>query len=334
MKALVLGCGSIGYRHISHLLQLGIKAVEAADPDEDACSRVRTGFGIWATCDPDEALQREPDVVLVCTPAQLHLELALRSLETGAHVFIEKPISTTLEGLEELLRVADSSKQIVQVGYNLRYHPAMKTIKRMLDDGMVGDVLTAHVEFGLYLAKWWPGRDYRGSYMADADLGGGLLLDASHEIDAVLWYLGPARDVAAFGGKLSRLEIGGVDSIKVIMNMESEAIASLHIDCLKPTYTRVHELVGEGSRIVWDCPEGRADTSLGRLIWFDRESDTYKPVKLNGNPEETYLAELADLLQSVETGQPPLVGVREGVEVLKVTKAIQQSIKSGEVVKV
>jgi predicted dehydrogenase len=333
-KALVLGCGSIGIRHIGHLLQLGIKDLEAADPDPAASQRARQQFGIAVSLDHQDALRKQPDIVLVCTPAHLHVPVAMDALEAGAHVFIEKPLSTSLDGVADLIERSRALGKTVQVGYNLRYHPAIKSIKHLVQSGNLGNILSAHAEFGLYLEKWWPGRDYRQSYMAHSGQGGGLLMDASHEIDSLLWFLGGVEQVAGFSGKLSALEIDGDDTLKVTMKMKSGAIASLHLDCLQPTYTRMYSLIGEDTRLTWDCPKGRADTSLGRLLLFDRDSDRFKRVSMKGRPEDTYVEELRDFLRCVSTGQPPLVGLDEGIEVLRVIKSIEQAVQTGQEVAV
>lgn len=329
-----MGCGSIGMRHVGHLLRLGDVTVEAADTSLEICETAKSRFGIKAFVNPEEALERDPDCVLVCTPANSHVPVALAALEAGAHVFIEKPISTNMDGLAALVQKANEYGRTVQVGYNLRYHPAMQAMKRMVESGRLGQVLIAHAEFGLYLNKWWPGRDYRNSYMAHADLGGGLLMDASHEIDSLLWFLGEVEEVAAIGGKLSLLEIDGADAIKVVMKMKSGAVASLHLDCLQPTYTREYMLAGEGTCLRWDCPQGRADTSLGRLLWFDRSEERFKRVRLRGEPQDTYLNELRDFVGCLKTGKPPLVGLEQGIEVLRVVLAIQRAIETGQTVKV
>lgn len=334
MKALILGCGSIGLRHISHLRQLGLSNIEACDPDPAACRKAQEQFGITVDLEPNKALEKGPDIVLVCTPARLHIPMTVKALEVGAHVFVEKPISISLHGLDLLIEKARASGKTVQVGYNLRYHPAIRTMKRLVESGRGGKILTAHVEFGLYLPKWWPNRDYRQSYMASSDFSGGLLLDASHEIDTLMWFLGGVEEVTGYGAKLSTLEIRGVDTVRVVMKMASGAIASLHLDCLQPTYTRVYSFVGEGMCLRWDCPQGRADTSLGRLLCFDSKSNRFKRVPLYGEPAETYLKELDDFLKCVKTGKSPLVGLEEGVGVLRVAMAIQEAIQTGRATRV
>lgn len=334
MKALVLGCGSIGLRHISHLRELGITQIEAADPSLQARERARVQCGIHVDSDPDQALERRPDIVLICTPAATHVPIAIKALETGAHLFVEKPLSTSLEGTEALVHKANQDGRVIQVGYPLRYHPAMKEAKRILESGRLGKILSAHAEFGLYLEKWWVGRDYRDSYMAKESFGGGLLLDVSHEMDLMIWFLGHVQEVVAYGDKLSRLEIQGFDIVKIAMRMQAGPLVSLHMDCLQPTYTRGYSLIGEGSGLYWDCPDGRADRTVGRLRICGRGADRLEQVPLEGRPEDIYLEELKHFLRSIASKQPAEVGLDHGIEVLRVAEAALKSIRTGRSVQV
>lgn len=328
MKALVLGCGSIGLRHIAHLQRLGVSQIEAADPDVSACAKAREQ-SIKVTSRPEEALQRRPDIVLVCTPASTHVKLAGQALRAGAHVFIEKPLCTTpLEG-EALRRIAAEDGRVVQVGYNLRYHPTVRGAKKLVETGRIGPVLTAHFKFGLYLEKWWKDRDYRSSYMAQANLGGGLLLDSSHEIDLALFFLGQVSLVSAISGKLSQLEIRGVDAVKGLLKMKSGAIVTLSMDCLQPKYTRGFQLVGEDAALGWDCSGGRADSSLGKLLLCERGQESYSEVPVEGDPLDTYVEELRDFLESVENRRHPAVDLEQGLQVVRVAAALEESIRTG-----
>ena len=313
---------------------MGVAQIEAADPDLAACQRARERTRVQVVAAPDEALQRRPDIVLVCTPASTHVDLAAQALETGAHVFIEKPLCTTLEDAENLRKIVRRDGRVVQVGYNLRYHPAVRTAKKLVEQGRIGRVLTGHFEFGLYLGKGWKDRDYRASYMAQSDWGGGLLLDSSHEIDLALFFLGRARRASATAGKLSGLDIRGVDAIKGTLEMESGAVVSLSMDCLQPTYTRSLFLVGEDAGLRWDCVEGRADSSLGRLSLCERGRQAYAPVPVEGDPLDTYLDELRDFLASVENHRKSPVDLEEGLEVVRVASALEESIRTERTVRI
>lgn len=333
MRALVAGCGSIGFRHIRHLQILGLASIEAADPNPAARQKVQEQYRIRVHDRLSAALGQHPDIVLVCTPASSHVPVMLEALEAGAHIFVEKPLTVSVDGIDALERKVADSGRVVQVGYNLRFHPAMRAVKRLVERGRLGRILTAHAEFGLYLPKWWPERDYRTSYMVDPAHGGSLLLDASHEIDLLMWLLGRVREVAAMGDKLSALDIKGMDAIKVLLTMDGGVLASLHLDCLQPTYTRKLELIGAATSLRWDCPRGRADKEVGRLMLCEPDRDAFHRVRIAGAADETYVEELRAFLASVRAGGPPTISVEQGVAVLKVVAAIEEAIRTGRSVR-
>src|SRR2546426_614100 len=212
MQILVVGCGSIGVRHIRNLRALGVADIAVVDPLTDRVDQAVGMVGARPYRHLDEGLARKPDAVLVCTPPYLHLDGARSGLLAGAHVFIEKPFSHSLEGVDELLALAEQHHRFICVGYNLRFHPGVQKLKMMLDSGAIGRLLVVKAEFGQYLPDWRPTQDYRESYTARAELGGGIILDASHEIDYVRWLGGEAVSVYAESGKLSQLEMKAEDT--------------------------------------------------------------------------------------------------------------------------
>ena len=115
--------------------------------------------------------------------------MALRwAVEHGVHAYVEKPLAVTVEGLAELL---DGEAEVtIAVGYNLRFHPALEAIRAAVYEGRIGRLLAVRAEVGQYLPDWHPEEDYRVSYAARRDLGGGALLTLSHELDYVRWIAG------------------------------------------------------------------------------------------------------------------------------------------------
>ena len=174
-SVVVSGSGSIGRRHMANLRQLGIKKLSAVDPNEHRLRPVVDELGVDAFSDLDHALtQIKPDVVFICTPPVFHVPQALQALRGGADVFVEKPLSDRVEGTEEMSAEADERKRVLQVGYNLRFHPGVAKVKELLDQGAIGRVLWGRVEVGQYLPDWRPWQDYRQSYTARRELGGGM----------------------------------------------------------------------------------------------------------------------------------------------------------------
>ena len=184
ITAAVLGQGSIGRRHARLLLAEGCDVV-AWDPapaeSVDAVRMVGT---------PDEALSAA-DVAVVASPSVRHLEQLAMALDHGCHVLVEKPAATSAAGIADLQTAATDADLVVAVAMNLRFHPGPSTVRELIAGGAIGRPLTAHVAFGSFLPSWRPGTDYRTGYSARAELGGGVLLDAIHELDYLTWVLGP-----------------------------------------------------------------------------------------------------------------------------------------------
>src|SRR5262249_50073259 len=162
-------------------------------------------FGIEVFGKLDDAWHDGVDVAFITAPTRLHIPLALQAAEHGCHLFVEKPLADCLEGVERFLETVKERNLVTLVGCNLRFHPGLIQVKRLLEEGAIGRVIAARVEVGQYLPDWHPQEDYRQGYSARRELGGGVILDAIHEIDYVRWLLGEIVAVACFGGKLSRL---------------------------------------------------------------------------------------------------------------------------------
>jgi hypothetical protein len=185
MKALVVGLGSIGRRHARNWVRLGLGEVLVCRQTDRPLPEP-LGVPAREFRALDEALADQPDVVLVTNPTSLHLATARLALQAGSHVLVEKPISHTLDGTESLLH----SERLVTVGYNLRFHPGLLRTRELLHAGAIGKPLSLRAEVGEYLPDWHPWEDYRQSYAARRDQGGGPILTFSHELDSVYWLLG------------------------------------------------------------------------------------------------------------------------------------------------
>ena len=204
LSVLVVGSGSIGRRHMRNLRALGVRVLTACDLDRSRLSKMVNELGIQAFADFNEALDSaKPDIVFICTPPVSHVPQALQAARAGAHLFIEKPLSHTLDGVGELIAEVEARHRVTQVGYNLRFDAGLRKAKQLVEAGTVGRVLWARAEFGQYLPDWRPWQDYRNSYTARRELGGGIVLDGSHELDYVIWIMGAPTDVACMMGKVS-----------------------------------------------------------------------------------------------------------------------------------
>lgn len=238
---------------MTNLHKLGIRKLAACDPDPDRLVPMVSELSVEPLSDFSAALAaRKPDVVFVCTPPVHHVDQVLQALRGGAHVFVEKPLSHGLEGIEELASEAGRRGRTVQVGYNLRFHPGLRKLKELVEAGTLGRALWARVEAGQYLPDWRPWQDYRQSYTARRDLGGGILLDGSHELDSITWLLGKPLEVMCMAGKVSALEVDVEDCAGVLLRFAGGAQADIHLDFVQRAYSRSCKLVGERGTALWD----------------------------------------------------------------------------------
>ncbi|HEV7218930.1 MAG TPA: Gfo/Idh/MocA family oxidoreductase, partial [Terriglobales bacterium] len=131
---LVAGSGSIGRRHIKNLHKLGARKLAACDPDPERMAPMVSEFSVEPFPDFSSALAAtKPDAVFICTPPIHHVTQALQAVRSPAHVFIEKPLSNNLDGIEDLVVEARLRGRVVQVGYNLRFHPGLRKLKELVE---------------------------------------------------------------------------------------------------------------------------------------------------------------------------------------------------------
>ena len=228
---LVIGAGSIGERHI------GI--VRAAWPDTKIVvlrSRnlpLRSIEADWVTIETEweAAMTHMPAVAIICTPTAQHAAEATRCLAAGLDVLVEKPIAHNLAGKEELTSMLAASGRYLQIAYMLRYHPFMQQISGLIASEKYGQLVSSTTYWGEYLPDWHPWEDYRESYAAKKELGGGAALTLSHDLDLVMWLHGALQSSSISKSYSKTLAVDpDVEAIAdVQLTFENGSIASCHL---------------------------------------------------------------------------------------------------------
>jgi predicted dehydrogenase len=326
-RFLVLGCGSIGKRHIKNLLACRAGEILAFDVRPERCAQVRSQLGVEASDNLQKTWRSKPDVALITAPTSLHVPLAWEAAEQGCHLFIEKPLSDCWDGVDELLAAVRARDLVTLVGCNLRFHPGLRRVKRLLEEGAIGRVVAARVEVGQYLPDWHPQEDYRQGYSARRELGGGIILDAIHELDYIRWLMGEVTDVACFSGKLSHLEIETEDTAALLLRFADGAIGEVHLDYVQRAYSRSCHLIGEHGTIRWDYGAGqvRCYSAASRQWQTFSEGEAWDANRM-------YLDEMQHFLRCLAREERPALDVFEGARVLRLALAAKESAASGQVV--
>jgi predicted dehydrogenase len=248
--------------------------------------------------------------------------VALEAARRHCHLFIEKPLSNSWTDVEQLLAAIKQRDLITLVGCNMRFHPGLMVVKKLLDQQAVGHVVSARVEFGQYLPDWHPSEDYRQSYSARRDLGGGVILDVIHEIDYIRWLLGEVAGASCVAGKLSRLEIDTEDTAAILLRFESGTLAEIHLDYVQRVYRRTCQIIGEQGTIHWDF-------SAGHVRWYLPNA---KKPKVFGNPrgwnsDQMYVDEMKHYLHCLAGEEKPALDAFEAARVLQIALAAKESAR-------
>jgi predicted dehydrogenase len=314
---LVVGCGSIGQRHLRNLAALGVSRLVAIDPDgERRAAAAEAGAVTHAELVP--ALDEKPDAVIVATPPALHAAPALAALERGAHVFVEKPLAASVADGRALVEAAAPARGVLRVGYQFRFHPAVRMLKRLVDDGAVGRPLMLRAEVGQYLPDWRPAQDYRTTYNARADLGGGIILDATHEIDYTCWLMGDVCAVSAIAERLTDLEIEVEDTALVIGRLARGGVVEWHLDTVQRAYSRGAKIVGDAGTLVWDWPD------VVRL--YRASSGAWESFRVDFDVNRVYVDEMRAFLDAaVGDAQAPGATAPEAFRVLEIALAARRA---------
>ncbi|MFC1568325.1 Gfo/Idh/MocA family protein [Candidatus Margulisiibacteriota bacterium] len=272
MRFLVIGGGSIGKRHLKNLIALGQEAA-VCEPQAERAGQIRKDLNVDVFPDLNAAFERPFDAVLITNPNIYHLQTAIRAAEAGCHLFIEKPLSHTLKGVDELISLIRSKKLKTLMGCNWKFHPSFRLMKKMLDDGAIGKVLSFSLNFGQYLPDWHPWEDYRKGYSANRSLGGGVLLD-SHEFDYLQWFLGEIDEVFCVNAKVSDLEIDTEDVAETIIRTKGGALGHVHLDYIQRPYRRQYAFYGSQGTLEWDWSAKKVSLfNAKRSAWEIYEED-------------------------------------------------------------
>lgn len=319
MKFLIAGLGSIGRRHLRNLRTLGQQDIllyrthQATLPDAEL-------DGFPAFSELSLALAQKPDGVIVANPTALHLEVAIASAKAGAALLIEKPVSSSLAGLDELKSALNTSGKPALVGFHFRFHPVLNQIKTLLESGQLGKPLSARAHWGEYLPDWHPWEDYRRSYAARAELGGGVVNTLSHPLDYLRWLLGEVESVNAWTGRLSSLELDVEDNAEILLRFANGTEASLHLDYYQRPPSHTLEITCEEGRVCWDNASGEA-----RVYRASAESPVLLVPPEGFDRNQMFLDEMAAFLRLCGGENLPHCTLADGIRVQEIVQAVKQS---------
>jgi len=247
----VLGAGKISQKHIKSLKKFDDVEVLVADIDEEQAKVVSSELGIGYEKEPKNLVEnKKTDVIDVCTPVKTHRNIILESISNDKHVFCEKPLCTSINEAYEIKGAAEATDRTVAVGYLYRFHPAIRELKRIVDEGIIGEPYYANFRLGA--------RGSHREWKHKADEGGGVLNEITvHKVDLVNWIFGSTEEAKLVNHSLV-LEERNINGEKINATAEDLFIADyktesaevhLHTDTFTPGFIEFVEIMGKDGSV-------------------------------------------------------------------------------------
>ena len=322
-NVLIVGYGSIGKRHLENFLQFKDIRLTVYTKRNDL--QLLKKKGIKVSNSLTECLKENPDIGVIANETSLHTPIAIKLAKEGLDLFLEKPLSNSLKDIEKLRAIVKKNKLITQMGCNLRFHPCIKKIKNLIEQQKIGKIISAQVQCCSYLPDYHRWEDYRKSYAARKDLGGGVILTQIHEIDYMYWFFQEVENVISMSGKFSDLDVTAEDYAPSLLKFKNKIIGELHLDYFQRPEFRSCKIRGTKGEIYWDSVDNCVDVfNMNKKRWetkidsgFSNNLDTYS----------SYVEELKHFLKCVKRRKETINDLEQGVTTLKIALAIKKASK-------
>jgi predicted dehydrogenase len=325
-RILIVGLGSIGKRH----LRLARELLPNADIRvlrHQASSEVPE-YSNGCFFSIEESIAFAPQIAVIASPAPFHIPTAQALAEVGVYLLIEKPLSDSLNGAMQLVETCQKQGTVLLTGYNLRFLPSLQRFRDLIGEGVVGKVLSVRCEMGQYLPSWRPDNDYRQGVSARRELGGGVLLEISHELDYLRWVFGEVEWVKATLSHQSILEIDVEDTAHLTLGFAlavngHQLIGSVNLDFIRHDTTRLCIAIGEKGSLRWNGLTGEVSLyEAGEKEWLELFSHP-------DQRDDTYLAEWKNFIACITEHKTTLITGEDGLKVLQIIEAARRSAASG-----
>ena len=319
MKFAVIGLGSIGRRHARLLAKRGVSLV-LMDFSERA---LETAMAEIAGAPPeicrswDEVIAAAPDAVVIATPHQLHVEQCRAALAAGCHVLCEKPVSDSLDEAGGLLDAAATSDRVLSFGFHLHFHPGLRRLKRLVEEGQLGELMHIACHVGSYKTLTNSVSRYQSNTF------GALLLDYVHQPDAIVWLSG-RRPKSVFASGMRgghRQPTSDPDLVSVLYTFEGQFTAYMHLNYLQDPEVHRYDLIGSDGSVSLDLNAGTLHLHRDGVVVTESFSTERDPVY-----EKEHNLFIAAMVQRA----PPESPIDQAILSLSIQSAALRSLTSGQ----
>jgi len=315
-RVLIVGVGSIGERHLRTFKATGRVEPSICEANQRLRNTVAARYGVTRLyASLDEALKADLfDAALIATPSHLHIPMATQLVQAGKHVFIEKPLSLSLDGTDELMKLIEQKKVISAVAYTYRSHPALRSMKEAIDEGRFGQPVQVVGTWGQHFPKYRPA--YREIYYTSRATGGGAIQDVlTHAINTGEFLVGPVDRVMADAAHQVLEGVEVEDTVHVVTR---------HGSVLGCYSLNQHQAPNENTITVM-CERGTARFNLNKACWHsmvEPETEWKKEFQFSLERDDIFVNQANLFLDLMEGKTKPACTVAEGLQTLRVNLTV------------
>jgi UDP-N-acetyl-2-amino-2-deoxyglucuronate dehydrogenase len=339
----IIGCGNIGPVHAMAIADVpDAVLVAVADVNEATGKKLGDQYGVPVYTDYKEMLQRDDlHAVSLCVPSGLRAEIAEDIAAADKHLLSEKPLEVTSERIDRIIAAVD--KHGVKLGciFQSRFADGPIKVREALDAGRFGKPVLGNAYIKWYRSdEYYASGAWRGTRTIDG--GGALMNQGIHQIDLLLWFMGPVKSVQARTALLGHEGLEVEDLACALLEFESGALGTIEgSTAIWPGHPARNEIHGtEGSVVIEDGEirfwrfknEGEADKAIQAELNKEAALGSGAGDPLSALKHEGHRRQIADFTEAIRQNRPPRIDGREGRRAVAVIEAIYRSAETGETV--
>ena len=343
MKALFVGLGGIGQRHLRILKNLypniKIAAVRNRGKTFEIGDDLKINknvniikkYKISNYSSISQSLKFNPDFAIVANPTSMHMSTTTELVKNKIPVLMEKPISNNILGLKNLLKLSNKNKVPVMVGYMMRFNPCATQIKDYIDKNILGNLYSVIVTINSYMPNWHKYESYNAFYAGQKKLGGGVILTEIHEIDLLNWFFGKPKKISAVGGKLSNLNLDVEDTVSILMEQKIHGRSipiNVNMSYVQKAPIRKFLLLGEYGSLEWDI----INNTLSLNNYHNNVHKDHKYLKFKRN--DMFKKQMKHFIGSIKNNKKPITSIENVMKGHLTALLIKKAIQSGKFIKV
>jgi predicted dehydrogenase len=318
-RIIVVGLGSIGYRHARLLSGRDDVRLEVCDGSSEALQKVEQLDGVHRVYTTyEDALQSRPDIVFLCTPTQMHVEQSMLALVNGCHVFCEKPMTTSLAIGKALVDLTNAHACHFNVGFHLHFHRGLLRLKQLISEGAIGTTVHFTARVGTYITLANSVTRYQRHH------AGSLFGDYTHQFDLLYWLTGQRpTQVFVQAAERGSMPLGSDPNVAdLLFCFSSDLQAHVHLNYIQAPQRHSYEITGTKGWMLLDAENGFLDIGLADASSVRREVVTQ-------DRDDIYRAEHQAFLERLAANQPQESPAAAALVSTAIYEAVMQAYATG-----